>query len=303
MSDPAPTPSPEPTPAPSPEPTPAPAPAPQPDPAQWQTALGPDLATEPSLAQFKGEELVPMPKSLAKAYLDTKRMVGSDKVALPRDGWSMKDYANFYAQLGRPEGVDGYELKDPEDLPEGLPRDESFEKTIVQELYDAGGSKQLAQRLWSKWLSVEGERYAEVTKQIHEAAQAAKAELQQKYGGTYEQIVDLADRTVKTLARDAGVDLKSLLELPLATGHLLGDHPAFVKIVGELGRAGHEGDLGGGQPQPFTTTPDAAKRQIATLEKEIFSMDKNDPEYRFKVEERSRLYKIAYGHEQRRVDG
>jgi len=85
--------------------------------ADWKKDLG-DLANNPSLKDFKD------PAALAKAYVDTKTMLGQPKVGVPGPDAKPEVLNEFYKQLGVPEKLEGYELNKPVDLPEGLDFDQ-----------------------------------------------------------------------------------------------------------------------------------------------------------------------------------
>lgn len=78
----------------------------------FQTMLG-DFAKEPMFADFKD---VP---SLAKAYADTKKLVGQ-KLGIPGEDATPEVRDAFFKALGVPENGEGYGFKPPENMPEAL---------------------------------------------------------------------------------------------------------------------------------------------------------------------------------------
>ncbi|MCP5006522.1 MAG: hypothetical protein GY941_21670 [Planctomycetes bacterium] len=77
------------------------------------------LRGDKSLAVFKNLS------DLSKSYVNTKSMVGGNKVALPKEGSSAEEIATFWKsvsaanpELGPPKTADGYEVEIPDDMKE-----------------------------------------------------------------------------------------------------------------------------------------------------------------------------------------
>jgi len=77
----------------------------------WQGTLPEGYREESSLSTVKDA------RTLAKMFVDTKRMVGKDKIAIPTDVSTEAEWEAYYKAGGRPETVADYGLKAPEDIP------------------------------------------------------------------------------------------------------------------------------------------------------------------------------------------
>jgi hypothetical protein len=73
-------------------------------PVSFLDSLPEDLRNEPSLRTFTD------PGALAKSYVNAQRMIGADKVAKPGQSWTDDQYNDWYANVGRPDSADAYEL-------------------------------------------------------------------------------------------------------------------------------------------------------------------------------------------------
>ncbi len=78
----------------------------------WQGTLGEDIREEKSLLSFKSVG------DLAKSFVNTKKMVGANVIAVPTDITTEAELAEFHKAGGRPETVADYNLKVPEGFPE-----------------------------------------------------------------------------------------------------------------------------------------------------------------------------------------
>ena len=77
----------------------------------WQTTLPEGYRDERSLATVKDA------KVLAKMFVDTKRMVGKNKMAIPDETSPLDEWSEYYRHGGRPDTPDGYALQAPTDIP------------------------------------------------------------------------------------------------------------------------------------------------------------------------------------------
>lgn len=78
----------------------------------FKTSLG-EYANDPALQDFKD------PASLAKSYLEGKKLIGQ-KLGIPGADSTPEAKAAFYKALGVPDAPEGYAFAKPESLPEGV---------------------------------------------------------------------------------------------------------------------------------------------------------------------------------------
>ena len=91
----------------------------------WRESLPEEMRAEKGLENFKNLA------GLAKSFLDTKRMVGKDKIAIPNENSTEGEWDAFYIAAGRPTTAGDYNLKRPEELPE-----EHFSQDLVNKAQD-----------------------------------------------------------------------------------------------------------------------------------------------------------------------
>ena len=162
----------------------------------WREGLPEELRAEPS---FKDVPDVP---TLAKRFIDTKKMVGGS-LKVPKEGASPEEVNAFYTALGRPASVDKYTARPPA-FPEdsGLALDEEGFKGFLGAAHSAGITDKQAQAIldWYGGYTVsEGDR---ITQFIAEARKGAETSLKQEWGAQYGRNVALARQTVRDLFSD-----------------------------------------------------------------------------------------------------
>jgi len=199
------------------------------DPTAWRTSLDENLQSDPSLASFtggeKGEDLVPMPKQLAKAFVDTKALVGRDKIPMPKTD---EEWAATFTKLGRPENADGYEIGLPENTPDKVkPVLAEDEKWFRQAALDANLTAAQAKKLWDGYTGRALKGAEELSSQMKQEMADAETALRAKYGTSFDARMALANRAVEELGGS------ELVELIAQTG--FGRHPKGIEMMMKLG--------------------------------------------------------------------
>ena len=180
------------------------------------TSLPDEIREHPSLAPIKDVE------NLARSYVNAQRLIGADKVPMPVNPTD-EDLDNIYGRLGRPETPQGYEIK-----PDG--------QVVTEEVAEQYAD--IAHRLRLSTEQAEGilEYYKSTIQQSSEAMQAdvtaqveqAETELRQEWGKAFEQKIQDA----KGIFRDFAS--KDMLEMQLADGTLVGNHPEFIRAFAKI---------------------------------------------------------------------
>lgn len=170
-----------------------------------------DLRQHPSLSPIKDVE------NLARSYVNAQRLIGADKVPLPVNPTD-EDLDNIYARLGRPENPDQYNIS-----PDG--------NILTEERANEYASIAHQLRLTPDQASGVLEYYRSVVQNDTEAMSNANSQaieestvaLQKEYGAEFDNKVASAQAVVDKF--DAG----GIMELQLADGTKLGNHPDVIK--------------------------------------------------------------------------
>ena len=196
----------------------------------WMAQLDKDLQGHERLTQFKtiGE--------MGRAFLDTEGKV-KNAVVIPGENATDEERAAYYQKLGRPEKVEGYELKKPEKLPEGVPYSPEMIAAFSNLAFEAGLSK-------SQTAKIHDWYYGSVAKGAEMQKKADEKELQDSInslknewkGDTYKTNEEIAIRGFKTFSKDVK-DAETLLETAKIGNVKLGNHPAFLKLFHKIGQA------------------------------------------------------------------
>lgn len=243
-------------PAPDPEPTPAADPEPAPTAAKnWYDSLSEDLRNNPTIQKYKSQE------DAHKAHLELQKIMGNEKIALPKDENDEVAIKALNKALGVPEeatGENGYKFEELEGMDgmEGMQfGDDNFAEIMLK--YNVPQSAAAGLR----------QEYANLLKGIKEANEKAyveavnqsKTDLTKEWGLAYDSKVKQAQAVMNKFAGS-----KENFDYINAK---IGADPIALKMLAEIGANFSEGSLGdmGNPKSQFTKTPAEAKAEYDTI--------------------------------------
>ncbi|MGE0233239.1 MAG: hypothetical protein AB7S46_15780, partial [Flavobacteriaceae bacterium] len=104
----------------------------------WREELPEEMRAHPSLLKFDSAE------GLAKSYLAAEKLIGTEKVPVPKTD---ADWERWYRAAGRPERPEEYGFAAPDELPEGLAYDEALDRRLAGLAHEAGLNRRQADRV------------------------------------------------------------------------------------------------------------------------------------------------------------
>jgi hypothetical protein len=191
------------------------------------------------------------PVELANGYRNLEKLLGGEKIPMPKGAEDKEGWARVYDSLGRPKTADEYGLQ----LPEGGNGD--FLKAAAGKFHELGLSKAQAAEL-ANWYN------EQATGQVGAAQQAQAAKVEQdiqslkgEWGQAWEENVELGRRA----ARQFGLDQAKLESLENAFGTA-----EMLKFMSRIGRGLTEHSFESGRStNSFGMTPEAARQRISAL--------------------------------------
>jgi len=192
------------------------------------------------------------PVELANGYKNLEKLLGGEKLPMPKGAEDKEGWARVYDQLGRPKTAEEYKLP----VPEGDPG--TFAKAASGKFHELGISQQQAEGLANWWNETQTGMQTQQQQQSAQKVEADLTALKGEWGGAYEENVNYGQRA----AREFGLDATKLtaIENALGTGEML-------KFMARVGRGLSEDtfESGGGQGNKFGMTPEAARDRIGAL--------------------------------------
>lgn len=211
----------------------------------WREVIPEDIRNDPSLKDIKDIT------GLAKGYVGAQKLIGS-KISVPGEGDDAA-WNTLYDKLGRPVSPDKYDVKRPE-IPEGMAYNEGLEKQFLPVAHKIGLNTKQVNAL----IAWQAETMKQEAEQSRQGMKTAEEALKKEWGNDYANKVSVAQRVIKDYAGQEVVDFLEKSQL--------GNNPAFIKFVHEIGSALVEDGAapkGGGSSGGMT--PQDAQKKIDTL--------------------------------------
>ena len=260
---------------------PVPAPAPV---ADWRAGLTGEyapLATDPSLATFKGKDWAEVGPVLAKSYVETKKLVGAKTtLKIPDEHSTPEEVGAYRKAIGVPDTVEGYRITRPEAALTGW--DEAAEQNFLGKMHELGIPAQGVQAI----LNWYGAYVSEQQRGWHREAEAASQELRREWGPDFAANVGVANRAIQQYGGDALVDLFAQ--------NGMGRHPLVVKTFATIGK-----DLMEAGAIPATgiahMTPEEAQERAKSLQADLLKVPTNSDRAKELINQIIAVTKIAEG--------
>lgn len=281
------------TPAPAPvadnaAPAPVPAAAPATTaPTSWRDTLPDDIKTNASLSKFDTIE------GMAKSYVNLEKMLGAEKVPVPKEG-DEEGIQRFFKAAGWPDKPDGYGFKAPEKLPDGMVYNAELDGKLAgifhgSKLTASQASKvreglmEIVSSGATETLEASKLREAETAAAIQKAEETLKAE----WGQAYEQRGKVAGAAINKFLSPETI---AAME---AAG--LANNPAIVKDMYKLGTAlAGEKELIGEAEQNMAPADYEAAIADFRQKHNAALFDRSHPDHALRTAEYTKLFERRY---------
>ena len=206
----------------------------------WKDSLPEEIRNDPSL-----ETIQDIP-NLAKSYVNAQKLVGADKVILPKGEEDVDGWNRVFEKLGRPESPDKYTIEPPENL-KNIPE---LEKGFRELAHKQGLNNKQVKDLYN-WY--EGQ-VTEASAKAQAERESALVALKTEYGSDYEKHIDNAK---KAAVLYGGEDFKAYLD-----NSGLGNDPTIIKFLAKVGALTKEDSVKGTPAAPATNVQEEINKII-----------------------------------------
>lgn len=232
-----------------------PTPAPVTPAFSWKSNLPADYVNSPTMQKFSDDK-----DGLSKAmesYLNLERLLGHQKIPLPKDDKDVEGIKLFNKALGVPDTSDGYQLKDAV-IPENLKGVEIDKKAFAEVMLKRSVPPRYANWLWEDYVQM---NLAAANKYITDN-DAHLAELstglRKEYGDAYDAKVELGQLVINKFSADQEMN-------DFITATMLKD-PRGVKFLANIGGQFAENQIGDFKYQRgFSFTPESAQSELEKI--------------------------------------
>lgn len=261
--------------APPPAPPAPPAGENNPPPASWVDGI--DDADLRGYVQNKGWS---NPKDLADGYRNLEKLLGGEKIPMPKGPEDAEGWSRVYDALGRPKEASAYKIPTLDNA------DPAIVSQAQSKFHELGLTEAQGNALAEWWNQQQVGTIQNMTQQSAAKSESDINSLRTEWGGAFDENIEYGRRAAKEYGLDG--DKLGKIEQAMGTGEML-------KLFAQIGRAQGEAQFdGGGKNNPFGMTPDAARSRIEALRQDAGFNTKymaGDADAR---QEMDRLFKLAY---------
>lgn len=192
------------------------------------------------------------PRELADGYRNLEKLLGGEKLPLPKGDDDAEGWNRVYDKLGRPQAADAYKIPT---LGDGQ---EQFVKDVQGKFHELGLTEKQGNALAEWYHGIQKGMVDQTLAGSAQQAEADLASLKTEWGGAYDENIEFGRRA----AREYGLDEAKLskMEQALGTGEML-------KLMARIGRSQGEASFqrGDGGSGNFGMTPAQAQARIGEL--------------------------------------
>jgi hypothetical protein len=169
--------------------------------------------------------------ALTRSYENLERMLGTEKMPVPKDDSPADVWDSVFAKLGRPDSPDHYKLDKPADLPEGIKWDDSTVGEFRAIAHKLGLSQKQAQALVQYDLERSMRTMTSFQQMQEQELQASEQALRSQWGGNFEANLDLARQAAAALDESIMADPR------------LANNPKVIDLLAKVGSMMSESKL------------------------------------------------------------
>ena len=254
----------------------------------WKSQVGEDLSKAPSLGKF--EDSKAGLSEVAKSYVNLEKLLGHEKVPLPKGPEDQEGRAAFNKAIGVPPSPEQYNLPDRE-MPGGIEAATQDKGTFQGVMHKYGLTPEQAQGLWKEYNDMASGAYQKIQQDYSARLDQNINALRKEWGDAYAGNVELGQMVINKFADDNK-------QADFLTANLAKD-PAGLKFLAKIGSQFAENKVGDFQYKRFSMTPEEAKNEVARIKADpnhAYRSEKaTDDDHQNAVEHVNRLIAISMG--------
>ena len=244
----------------------------------WNDGMPEDMRSNPNINKYKSLE------EFGKGHLNVVQKVGEKGVIVPKEGASQEEIDKFYNTMGRPDKPEGYSFGEVEGLHKGIETSPEGVANLKKTLHGFGLSNAQASGLYKWYMNNISEGLTKHDASVAEGNEVSRSALKREWGKDYDNNITIANRLLTHFGGKETVD---------AFGDLT-TNPGALKFLANLGKKISEDSFTTMGNVDLTIGKMDAQRRIKTIESQIMKMNGNEANYKDLIQEKNRLYNVAY---------
>lgn len=231
----------------------------------WKTQLPADYANSPTMQKFPDTK--EGFSEAVKSHLLLEKLLGYEKVPIPKSKDDTQAWALFTKAMGIPEKPEGYALADVE-VPESM-KGLSFDKKKFAEIVHANKlTPDAAKGLWEAYTAMTKQAYSGAVKTQQEKITNLINQMKGEWGDAYQSKVELGQMVINKFSTDQETN-----DFITAT---LSQDPRGIKFLALIGDQFAENKIGEFKYQRHSLTPEEAQREVDAIRRDANHPYNND---------------------------
>ncbi len=240
-------------PDPAPDVTPDPVPV-VPEKFSWKSQLEPDYVNSPTMKIFPDTK--EGFNSAVKSHLELQKMMGHEKVPIPKGPNDTAALEVFKRAFRIPEKPEGYGLADIE-VPDSM-KEMTFDKKMFSEvMHKQNLTPEQAKNLWQNYTEMSKQAYADVLKKYQDDMAQVVTQMRSEWGDAYDAKVGVGQMVINKFSENQEMN-------DFISASLVKD-PRGIKFLAKIGEQFAENKIGDFKYQRHSLTPDEAQREIDSI--------------------------------------
>lgn len=231
----------------------------------WKPQLPPDFQNSPTMQKF--QDTKEGFEGLVKSHLSLEKLLGNEKVPIPKSKDDTAALTVFRKAMGIPETPAGYNLPDA-DIPETM-KGLTFDKAkFAESIHKHDLTPAQAKGAWQDYTDMMKQAYSNAQKAHQEKMTGIQNEMRKEWGDAYQSKVELGQMVINKFSDDKETN-------DFLTAALVAD-PRGIKFLAKLGEQFTENKIGDFKYQRNALTPEEAQTEWDSIRQDMNHPYNND---------------------------
>jgi hypothetical protein len=224
---------------------------------KWKDKVGADLSKAPFMGKF--EDTPDGLGKLATSYSSLEKLLGHDKVPIPKDANDVEGWNVFSKAMGIPDKAEAYGLPDAV-LPDSMKGITIDKKQFAEIVHAHKLTPSQANGLWKAYTELNVQAFDKAMASHKEVVTKVVNQLKSEWGDAYDGNIELGQMVINKFSDDQETN-------DYITAQLTQD-PRGVKFLAKLGNQFAENKMGEFSYKRFSLAPEQAQQEIQKILKD-----------------------------------
>lgn len=256
--------------------------------SSWLDVFPDEVKSDPNWTKHK------TPEGFVKYQKERDTLIGRKGVILPTEKSTPEEYEKFYNEIGRPAKPEEYKLSDIKELHPSIQVTPESKTAYQMIAHKYGLTNKQADGLNQFLMDVVNRSAMEQDRREQEATKNAETAMRKEWGDKYDSNLKMVTKNILKLGGQETLDA-------MGGEKGLGNNPLFIKMLGNVFSMISEDQMGKFKAINDNGSGNETKEQALSKIKEMNNdmkhaiWNERDPNHEEAINERNRLYQIAYG--------